>query len=63
MFNKTTFEFHVVIGVTETPVYYSWEEANEWITFPSGSGFGTGKVPIQSFQSKCTSRLVKTLFF
>lgn len=53
----------MVIGVTETPVYYSWEEANEWITFPSGSGFGTGKVPIQSFQSKCTSRLVKTLFF
>lgn len=63
MFNRTTAEFHTVVGVTETSVYYSWEEANEWTTFPSDSGFGTGKVPIKEIQFKCTSCPVKTLLF
>lgn len=63
MFNKTIFESHTVIGVTETLVYCSWEEANEWIVLASVSGCGTGKVPVKRFQFKCTSCRMKVLLF
>lgn len=63
MFNKTIFESHTVVGVTETLVYCSWEEANEWIVLASVSGCGTGKVPVKRFQFKCTSCRVKALLF
>lgn len=63
MLNKTIFESHTVIGVTETVVYCSWEEANEWIVLASVSGCGTGKVPVKRFQFKCTSCLMKALLF
>lgn len=59
MFNKTILESHTVIGVTETPVYCSWEEVNKWITLPSGCG--TGKVSVERFQFRYTSHLMKAL--
>lgn len=61
MFNKATFEPYTVIGVTETLVYCSWEEANKWTTLPSGCG--NGKISVKSFQFKHTSHPMKALLF
>lgn len=58
-FDQTTLESYTVIGVTETPVYCSWKEANKWIPLPSGCG--TCKVSHKRFLSKHTSHSLKSL--